>query len=124
MASSLRDRLDGVPRKPAAMRGETVHLRGEGVRNRIAADEARLAGRLLADAILNAKLTNQQAADRLGIHPSAPSRWKSGAEIPALVVRWIADPVMRRGLIVALADLPDDDVETEVLIRVGRKVSA
>lgn len=123
MKSSLDARLSSLKAKGSAARFATSDLQGEGVRNSVASDGKRTAGRVFSRALNRAGLGTNEAADRLGYaNASAVSRVASGLDVPEILARWIADPILRVGLIEALAEESGDHAEIRTVVTIGRAV--
>lgn len=87
-------------------------------------DEERLAGQTLGSAIHHARSSQQALAESLGhAKQNKVSGWVAGNELPVLFVRLVNDPDLRRGLIVALAEIPGDDVKAGLRIDIPIKKS-
>lgn len=83
------------------------------------ADARRFVGRLLADALRHANVLAKDAAARMGYaDQSTLSDWMSGQHVPAFFAKFLADERLRRGFIVALAELPGDDVHAKTVIEI------
>lgn len=102
MAPSLAERLDGIPRKSVAMKGEALHKKFVDPETRA------LVGKVIDRAIHHSGLSKKDAAIRMGYEDdqSPISRWVSGIEPPSLA-RFVAVPALCCGLSVALAELAD-----------------
>ena len=110
MASSVADRLHGIPRKQLAMRGETA-------RNFVAdTDHRALVGQVIDLTLKHSKLTPKDAAARMGYEDGGASlsRWIAGAEPPSMW-RLLRVPALRRGLVLALAELEDGAAVSAVI---------
>lgn len=98
MASHGIAPLDGMKRKPVAMRGDALHKR------LVDAEAGRAFGQLLARAFEHAGWTKQAIAIELHYaDQSAVSRWIAGIENPPMA-RLMRLAGMERGWIVALAE--------------------
>lgn len=109
MASSVADRLDGLPRKSIRMSGEGVNRLGEPDHKRLVSPEAKATVAQLIDrAIAHSGLSKKEAAYLMGYadDQSPISRWIAGIEPPSLA-RFVAVPALCYGLSVALAELHD-----------------
>lgn len=107
--------------KPKAIGMEAKDLSRK-LKAAVCPDAEWLAGRVIDAAIHHARLTDQQAAAELGYaDPTIISQWRNGTNLPPALVRLISSAVMRSGLVVAMAELPGDDVNVETVVRVGRK---
>jgi len=108
MAVHDTSRLDAVPRK-------TLAMRGEGLRKPLADG---VMGRAIDRAIVLSGLTKQDAAYRMGYQDqSALARWISGVETPQFA-RLFAVQELRAPLVQALAELASDvEVTTTITVR-------
>jgi hypothetical protein len=111
MASNPNPLLDGITRKPLAMRGESL-------RNSLADDLKRPIGLAIDRAIVLAGLTKQDVAFRMGYaDQSALARWIAGVETPQFAKLFIVVE-LRAPLVIALAELSDDvQIVTTISIR-------
>lgn len=119
MAPSVSQRLDGIPRKQLAMRGETLLKKLE-----VDEESRRLVGRVVKRAIEHAAITAKAASIRMGLSDDGVqvSRWCAGTEPPSLV-RLLAVPELRDGLSIALAEL-NERAEVRTVISLPKRVSA
>ena len=117
MASTLTDRLNGIPRKPLAMRGEGLH-------KKVVDPESRaLVARAIALALGHSGLNGKEAAFEMGYgdDQSPISRWVAGVEPPQMA-RFLSVPELRYGLSVALAEMSDGaEVKTIVTFPARRR---
>jgi transcriptional regulator with XRE-family HTH domain len=97
-------------------------MSGEALCKKLADPETRaLVGRVIERAIHHARLSQKEAASRLGVDPSHVSRWIAGVEPPSLV-RILAVPALACGLSVAIAEVQDGvDVETVITLPGARR---
>jgi hypothetical protein len=104
-------RLDGLPHKMLAMRGE-------GFRKPLAEDLKRAIGQAIERAIVLASLTKQDVAHQMGYEDqSALSRWISGAETPQFAKLFVVVE-LRGPLVIALAELAHDvEISTTLTVR-------
>lgn len=119
MASTVDARLNGVKGKPLAMKanGSAKNLRGT-----IAPEAERFVGQLIDAAIYHSRKTPQEVAFEMDYaDQTVISRWTNGVDLPVALVRILSSSAMRRGLVLAIAELPDDDIDSEHVVRVGRK---
>ncbi len=117
MAANSAARLNGLKAKPLGM----TFASSEKPANEIG-EEKRLLGSVTGRALQCAGLTPKEAAHRLGYSESSSvSDFVSGLTAPAFLSRFVADPVLRGAFIEALAELPDDNVTVERVVRIGRR---
>ena len=123
MARHCDARLDGIQAKRSAARFATSDIRGESTRKDLATcDATRMVGRVIARIGELAGLTDEQVGHSLRYSGgSEVSRWKSGAAVPEFLARVIANPAIRSAFIEGLAELPDDSVTLERVVRIQRK---
>lgn len=121
MASTLRDRLDVIPRKSLAMRGESLNRRGEATPKKLAAlDANQEMGAILARAIELSHLTAKDVAFRLGYaDQSQVSRWTAGIEPVRFAALW-AVTALRAALVMALAERIEQDVTVQHVVTIRR----
>jgi hypothetical protein len=106
--------LDGIKRKPVAMRGEGVLRKLE-----VGSEARQFVGRIIARAIEVAEMSHKEASIRMGLSDDGAqiSRWCSGVEPPSLA-RIASVPRLACGLSVALAELSDlTEVRTVISIK-------
>ena len=121
MARHCETRLDGIQAKGLRARFASIEERGEQSANGVG-DQKRAAGAIVARALECVGMTPKSAAGRMGYSESSSiSDFVSGLTVPAFIARFIADPVLRSGFIEALAELPDDGVVIERVVRIQRK---
>jgi hypothetical protein len=111
MPTDRNARLDAIPRKVLAVRGETLR--------KPLADDAMAIGRVIERALVLAGLSKQDAAFKMGYGTNqAPlSRWIAGIETPQFA-KLFALVELRAPLVMAFAEsVQDIDVVTQVTIR-------
>jgi transcriptional regulator with XRE-family HTH domain len=92
---------------------------GEGLSKKVAVPETRaLVGRVIERAIHHARMSQKEAAYRLGVDQAHVSRWCNGSEPPSLI-RILTVPALACGLSVAIAEL-QDGVEVRTVITIGK----
>lgn len=123
MAPSVDQRLDSLPRKPAEMSlRPTAKPLSKPLRAPLDPQAVLLAARVITDMLRHGNVSPKEASYEMGhADQSQIARWQSGQELPAMFVRIIASPALRRGLVVALAELPGDDIEARVVIEVPQR---
>jgi hypothetical protein len=116
MATTLRDRLDRIPRKTVAARLPT----GEGARKFLAESEI---ARVVVRVIEHAGITQKDLAFRLGFEDQTPvSRWCAGHENAQAIGRMWSRPELRPSILVALAEGADSGaVEVRTIVTVGKQ---
>jgi hypothetical protein len=82
--------------------------------------QAKVIGLLIAEALRHAGLTQQEASFRMGYaDASKVARWVSGADVSSFLSRFLSVPELRRGFVIALAELRGDDVTVETVVTIG-----
>jgi hypothetical protein len=111
MARSVDPRLDAIQGKPLAMRGESTVKKLD--------DAARFVGSLFGNAVRHADLTKEEAGGLIGYGDgSYLARWISGVEVPIFLARFLANPQLRRGFVIALAEVKGDAVRVSTVVEI------
>jgi hypothetical protein len=119
MGQSLPADVANRPRKPLAMRGESVRTnrdgRGETRSNEVA---AAFLGRVITRAFELSNLEPKETAFRVGYaDQSAVSRYMAGPDNP--LARLMSLPEYRRGFLLALAEALDIPTQTTLTVHAG-----
>lgn len=109
--------LDALPPR------KCLRVESERLRKPLAEAERRDLGRAIDFALRYAGLEKKQVAAQLGKDPGQISRWISGTENVDLPALLSLGKHVRHGLVIALLEgHTDSDVNTEIVIRLQRKV--
>lgn len=116
MRKSLAPQLDHVKPQPLGMTLEAPSKKW----SPSPADFA-LAGKVFADMLHHARLTDQEATEIMGYSDQSQiTKWKKGEGLPVFFVRLIANERTREGLPLAIGDAdPNDRVHTHRSVSVG-----
>lgn len=112
MASQLDLRLNGI-------KGRAIAMKAKASVNDLD-EQAKAIGALIAAALRHAGITQQEASFRMGYaDASKVARWISGADVSSFVTRFLSIPELRRGFIIALAELKADGVSVQTVVTVS-----
>lgn len=119
MPSRVSVRTVESPRKPLGMRADSL-------RKPLADPElARVIGAAIDRALSHAQVTKQEASYQMGYSDqSAISRWIAGVETPQFAKLWTLGRNFQRGLVIALAEAAESDVEIRTVVTLSHRASA
>lgn len=83
-------------------------------------EAAKTIGNVFAVALRHAGLTQQEASYRMGYADASKlARWISGDEVASIVTRFLSVPELRRGFLIALAELKGTNVQIQTVVTIG-----